>query len=208
MPGLVPPALTINATAVVDLHKEVFSFADLQNLWIQAGGNPAKAKIAAAVAMAESGGRRTAQHRNSDGSIDRGPWQINSVHGAQSTLDPRGNARAAVAISKNGTSWTPWVTFKSGAYQRFLSGHNVPAAAVASGESVPGVTDLNLPSVPVPDGLKAIGGFLGRLGVIFEADWWKRVGMVLAGLVAILLGVVWVAKEYAPANLPIPPIIP
>lgn len=87
-----------------------YSFDQLKALWIQAGGNPAAAAIAAAVALAESGGRPEAFNGNGGKSQDRGLWQINSVHGAQSTFDPMGNARAAVAISNNGTNWKPWCT--------------------------------------------------------------------------------------------------
>lgn len=82
--------------------------AELQQLWIQAGGDPTQAAQAAAVAMAESGGNANASLTNANGSIDRGYWQINSSHGSQSTFDPLGNARAAVAISANGTNWRPW----------------------------------------------------------------------------------------------------
>ena|SRR5215471_18236812 len=94
--------------------------SQLQQLWIQAGGNPAQANMASAIAMAESGGRDVVSPPNTDGSLDRGYWQINSSHGSQSTLDPLGNARAAIAISSNGTNWKPWVTFNSGAYRQFL----------------------------------------------------------------------------------------
>lgn len=84
------------------------TFDQLKTLWVQAGGNPAAAAVAAAVALAESGGRPDAFNGNGGKSQDRGLWQINSVHGAQSTYDPMGNARAAVAISNNGTNWKPW----------------------------------------------------------------------------------------------------
>ena len=86
----------------------------LEALWIQAGGDPQKAAFAASIALAESGGAYgddpSATHTNTDGSIDRGPWQVNSVHGAQSTTDPLANARAAVAISGNGADWKQWST--------------------------------------------------------------------------------------------------
>lgn len=87
-----------------------YTFSQLQDLWKQAGGNAAVAVMAAAIAMAESGGRSDATHTNSNGTVDRGLWQINSIHGAQSTLDPMANARAAVSISSNGTNWRPWCT--------------------------------------------------------------------------------------------------
>ena len=88
----------------------------LERLWEQAGGPASSARTAAAVAMAESAGRQYATMRNTDGSTDRGYFQINSVHGALSTYDPAGNARAAVTISRHGTDWSPWVTWNTGAY--------------------------------------------------------------------------------------------
>lgn len=88
----------------------------LERLWDHAGGNPASAEMAASIAMAESGGDPGATDDDGNGTVDRGYWQINSVHGAQSTYDPRANARAAVQISGDGTNWTPWVTYNTGAY--------------------------------------------------------------------------------------------
>jgi Lysozyme like domain len=97
-----------------------YNYAQLEGLWIQAGGSAQQASMAAAIAMAESSGNANAIDYDSNGSVDRGLWQINSVHGAQSTFDPMGNARAAISISNNGTNWGPWTTYTSGAYQRFL----------------------------------------------------------------------------------------
>ena len=92
--------------------------AGLERLWEQAGGSPGAARTAASVAMAESGGRQYAVNTNGGRSTDRGYFQINSVHGALSTYDAYGNARAAVLISRDGRDWTPWVTYNSGAYAR------------------------------------------------------------------------------------------
>jgi hypothetical protein len=92
----------------------------IKNLWTRAGGSASKANLAAAVAMAESSGNAGASNRNSDGSVDRGLWQINSIHGALSTFDRLANARAAVQISSGGRDWSPWVAYKSGAYRKFL----------------------------------------------------------------------------------------
>ena len=84
----------------------------LEELWEQAGGSDAKAVMAASIAMAESGGQQFAT-----GTVgERGYWQINPDHGSLSTYDPLGNAKAAVIISGDGTDWTPWTTFTSGAY--------------------------------------------------------------------------------------------
>jgi hypothetical protein len=64
------------------------------------------------VALAESGGNQFA----TGSAGERGYWQINPDHGALSTYDPLGNARAAVQLSAGGTDWGAWTTYTSGAY--------------------------------------------------------------------------------------------
>jgi hypothetical protein len=88
----------------------------LEALWESAGGSAGTAFVAAEIAMAESSGRQYAALVNTNGTTDRGYWQINSTHGALSTFDAAGNARAAVLISAHGTDWSPWVTYQTGAY--------------------------------------------------------------------------------------------
>ena len=89
----------------------------LEALWESAGGSPGTAFLAAQIATAESGGRQYATDADGNGTVDRGYWQVNSIHGALSTYDPAGNARAAVQLSDDGTDWDPWVTYATGAYQ-------------------------------------------------------------------------------------------
>jgi hypothetical protein len=98
-------------------HGGTLNCAGLERLWESAGGSPGEAFTAAEIAMAESGGRQYATNTNGGRSTDRGYWQVNSVHGAQSTYDAYGNARAAVQISGDGRDWSPWVTWQTGAYQ-------------------------------------------------------------------------------------------
>lgn len=80
--------------------------------------------IAIAVAMAESGGDPNAINTtNTNGSIDRGLWQINSVHKQFQTsrlFDPAYNAFAAFQIS-GGSNWFPWASYTNGRYQKFLN---------------------------------------------------------------------------------------
>jgi LysM repeat protein len=84
----------------------------LEELWEEAGGAHSAAFTAAEIAMAESGGNQYAT-----GTVgERGYWQINPVHGSLSTYDPLGNAKAAVILSDDGTNWSPWTTYTSGAY--------------------------------------------------------------------------------------------
>jgi len=90
------------------------SCSGLEALWKAAGGAPGSAFIAAEIAMAESGGRQYAHSPTND----FGYWQINGGHGpAMATYNPIGNARAAIAISSNGSSWRAWTTYVTGAYR-------------------------------------------------------------------------------------------
>lgn len=105
----------------------VLNYGQIMYLWIQAGGPANSAAWAAAIAMAESGGNSTATCVNGgagcgcNGCVDRGIWQIDSVHGAQSSYDLMTNARAAVAISNNGRNWSAWTT-QSVAQQHYRAG--------------------------------------------------------------------------------------
>lgn len=96
------------------------SAAQIRDLWVRHGGDPAQANVAAAVARAESGGRPDATNRsNGDGSVDRGLFQINSVHGASSTYDLDANVAYAVQLQR-AQGWKPWVAHETGAYRKYL----------------------------------------------------------------------------------------
>lgn len=62
--------------------------------------------------MAESGGDPGAISPTAD----YGLWQVNISHGAMASLDPVVNARSAIAISGDGTDFSAWTTYESGAY--------------------------------------------------------------------------------------------
>jgi hypothetical protein len=70
----------------------------------------------AEIATAESSGQQYATDDDGNGTTDEGYWQINTSHGSLATYDAYGNARAAVLISDDGTDWSPWVTYQTGAY--------------------------------------------------------------------------------------------
>jgi LysM repeat protein len=109
-----PPAAPATSTALTTTStlSGTLSCHGLEELWEEAGGSHAEAFMAAEIAMAESSGRQFA----TGGVGERGYWQINPNHGALSTYDPLGNAKAAIIISSNGTNWNPWTTFTSGAF--------------------------------------------------------------------------------------------
>jgi len=90
------------------------SCSGLEALWEAAGGSHGEAFMAAEIAMAESGGNQYALSPTDD----YGYWQINASHGpAMATFNALGNAKAAIAISNDGTDWLPWTTYVTGAYE-------------------------------------------------------------------------------------------
>ena len=98
--------------AVVSASQGRYSCSGLEQIWEQAGGSPARALMAAEIAMAESGGNPNAISPTDD----FGLWQINASNGALATLNPFQNAKSAVELSNNGANWGPWTTYTSGAY--------------------------------------------------------------------------------------------
>jgi len=97
---------------VAPVSAGLYSCSMLAALWVAVGGNPSEAFTASEVATAESGGRADAVSPTDD----IGLWQINSSWGALATFSPEGNARAAVIISHDGADWTPWTTYRDGAF--------------------------------------------------------------------------------------------
>jgi hypothetical protein len=120
----------------------VFTYAQLEQLWINAGGPRKEAPVAAAIAEAESAGRSSATNPTDNGGRQTswGLWQISNGTHAQpvpNILDPNVNARQAVAKWKAaGNSFSPWGTFTSGAYRRFLSPGTTPDRNVPKGGGV------------------------------------------------------------------------
>ena len=94
-----------------------------------------------AIARAESSWNPNATHRNSNGSIDQGLFQINSIHSKNSwypsnPFDPYQSAVAAYNIWKGaGGTFRDWSVYNSGAYRQFLG----PAPPIQSGSVNPTV---------------------------------------------------------------------
>ena len=84
------------------------TYGDVENTWIQAGGNPQAASMAAAVADASSGFNPCVSRTNPDGTTSIGLWLIPQNGVPPGTTDPVANARAAVQLSGNGTDWSQW----------------------------------------------------------------------------------------------------
>jgi hypothetical protein len=115
-----------------------YDHAGLEQLWKANGGSSATANLAAAIAQAESSGQAGATSANPDGGTNVGLWQLDTKGvGAGYTVDqlkdPNTNARITIMATNNGTSWGPWATFHSGAYQKFMGPQNVGAAPTQTG---------------------------------------------------------------------------
>lgn len=109
--------------------------------WLEAGGPPSQTATAVAVALAESSGQLHATNTNSNGSVDHGLWQINTVNlgpggvaapYAANIFDPLANARAAVAVYKS-QGWGAWSTYGGMRYKSFaFQAANAAQVATAS----------------------------------------------------------------------------
>ena len=124
----------------------VLTHAQLEQLWVLAGGSQATADTAAAIAQAESGGRTDAilntaypklpgYHPPGAGALPEysvGLWQINELahpsYTTASLLTQLGNANAATAIASFGASFSAWSTYQNGAYKKFLTSGGTPTA--------------------------------------------------------------------------------
>lgn len=77
-----------------------------------------------AIGTAESSLVTTAQHTNSDGSIDRGVFQINNRWHPEVSdacaYDLSCSAQQVYRISNGGKSFSPWSTYTSGAFKKYL----------------------------------------------------------------------------------------
>lgn len=182
--------------------KQQFSAPELQALWIQAGGDPAKANIAAAIALAESGGRTGpgVHSSNPAGGINRGPWQIWSGNPGSSD-DPLTNAKTAVRMSKNGTNWGSWETYATGAYKKFL-GSGVTQqdqSTTFQGGSLKGaVSDTAGQIGRIADVFGTAGNFL------LTQQGWRRILKVVIGGVVIIYGITLLAKNLAGVDVAAP----
>jgi Lysozyme like domain len=118
----------------------VYSYAQLEQLWINNGGSKAMAPLAAAIAEAESSGQSKVTSSNPDGGTNVGPWQLDTLgkgsgYSVSQLQDPNTNARVAVSASSDGADWSAWETYVTGAYKPYLSNSTPPDPSVPAGGS-------------------------------------------------------------------------
>ena len=117
------------------------AFDDLYRLAVNVGFPPGDSAVtAAAIALAESNVPATSPPTGNPEAIgdptfggSYGLWQVNHPahpeYDTESLLDPTYNAKAALAISAEGTNWSPWATYNSGAYKQYIE--TPPSVAVS-----------------------------------------------------------------------------
>lgn len=124
--GLTATATPPPTTGGTGVAGGIFSHSQLMTLWTLNGGSASTANIAAAIAQAESSGRSNVTSANPDGGINVGLWQLDTKgkgagHSVAELQNPDNNAKVAIMGSANGTNWSAWETFATGAYKQFLS---------------------------------------------------------------------------------------
>lgn len=154
------------------------------------------ARIATAIALAESGGNTTS-HNPVPPDNSYGLWQINmlgsmgparrkefSISKNEDLYDPAINAAAMQKISSGGTNWKPWTTYTSGKYLLYMN--SVPTDGTGDGTAT--VENVSL---------STLGSSLT------DPATWTRAGFYLLGFLLILLAFVFLGlagKAKAVAN--------
>jgi len=209
--------MATTTTKVTNTPKK-YAFIDLERLWIKGGGNPVVAPVMAAIALAESGGNPNALHKNKNGSVDRGLWQINSSHKyGTASMDPGENAKEAVSIYHS-QGLVAWSTFTSGAYRKFLpkidpltrnaTNQNPPRGGHNRGDTIQSGVGNIIAGNPAK-GIGQIGGATGIKGAVEKLDPFSGItdaimlglkeGMyalaILGGGMLILLGLLFIGAD-------------
>ena len=114
-----------------------YDLAGLRELARSAGVTGRDVDVAAAVAMAESGGNPKAVSVTND----YGLWQINAPSWPQFTRDqlltPSGNAAAMAIVRVSGRGWSNWTTYRTGAYQRFMPSSTTATTTATAATLIP-----------------------------------------------------------------------
>ena len=185
---------------------------DLYNLAIGQGLTPARAKVASAVGMAESGGDPNQHNYNlSTGDDSWGVWQINmlgamgparrkqlGISDNSQLTDPTINARAMAMLSDNGGDFSPWSTYTTldpnRSYRRFMTTDLTQTASSSSGGNW---VDKILPGSPVSTAETFAQAFNKTAAWVSNSDNWVRIAYVAGGSIVILVGLSYMLSDTA-----------
>lgn len=133
-----------------------YTYAQLEEIWVQAGGSRVMAPLMAAIAEVESGGDPDAENPSGATGLWQMEWPLyrGFVPGADSRQayhNPAINARAAVKLSRNVNSVAPgspvydnWLKWEvpPTAYLRYLKGGVAPSGPVPAQTGTSGTAQL------------------------------------------------------------------
>jgi hypothetical protein len=180
----------------VTCNGTVYSYAQLEGLWINAGGASGLAPLMAAIAEAESGGCTGALNLTDNGGTQTsvGLWQVsNGTHSYPAAwATAAGNATEAVA-KYNSQGLTAWGTYTSGAYKAFLNGSTTPDTNVPAGGTTATLTSATasaacLLSNPFSASLPLIGNISAGPSCIFTKPNARALAAGVLMIPALLLG--------------------
>lgn len=182
------------------------NFHQIENVWTKNGGSKKLAPVMAAIALAESGGYTQAKHKNTNGTVDQGLWQINSsnfrIYKGHNIYDVNVNAHAAKRLAEGGKGLDNWTTYTTGAYLKYLpksypKGQGVVSTAEGVGKTLVGVaTNPVGTAVGLGEkGLSAAGGVVASpiehalswfgMRLVFAMIIMGGAGLILLGLLLI-----------------------
>jgi hypothetical protein len=173
------------------------------------------------IALAESSGiTDNYNDKNFDGSIDKGVWQINSIHNeklpGRDRYDPNISAQLMAIISSNGTNWEPWTVYQTGVYMEHMPKvmSELGGTALTPGASLGGVgtgagngfTASNINLVTNAQQVSSgVGAAVDALETFFRLitsmQGWVRILKVGCGLIAVISGVVLLLGASGAASL-------
>lgn len=194
--GLNPSDFIPGAPAIHDVVAGAGKLSDLGGkdthttlsaLMQQGGFTGEDARIAVAVALAESGGRANATNHNTDGTQDTGLMQINDVHHGSETvtafrnrmLDPVENVKEGKSVFAS-SGWNAWTTYKNGTYRKFMGRD---ASITLKKNTVFDTAGSVASAVTQP--ISVIGDLAGAL---LNPSTYLRVGKGVLGGVLVILG--------------------
>lgn len=193
------------------------SFTQIEQLWINEGGDPAWAGTMALIALLESGGNTTSLNNNpSTGDYSVGLWQINyfgdllgertQKYGSPAALqgDPAAQARAAIdLLGNNGAGIGNWTTNRvagaapgaplsagqiAAVMQRTGVGNPADAAAALTTAVGSGIVGGVINAVTAPEQLAS--DLVSIIGRVDTAAWWARLGTGILGVGLVVAGIV------------------
>jgi len=114
-PGGPAPVSSAPSSTTPAVSGGTYTQAQAEQLWINNGGDRARAHNAGCHAMQESSGESWVTSSNPDGGINVGLWQLDTKgvgagHTVAQLQNPDTNARLTIMGSRNGTDWSEWAT--------------------------------------------------------------------------------------------------